>query len=253
MKKKSKAKSGARVSGGPIKGAAKGASKGLTKSPGKASGPARAGKGAAKASKAPARKPARTSPKAPARALGKPAARPAAKKAPGKRGAGRLAIEVIETPTMPAPQAPAAGPVAGPVRGKAPARPGALSGEDFAIEAARMMHDDKCTDVVLIDVRGRSPMADFIVIGSGTSDRQMKSVLMHLEELGTRLKFPTRRVNQDDRATWLLADFFDVVAHLFEPNTRAHYDLEMLWGDAPRMAWERPDQMNRDRAGLNAG
>ena len=49
-------------------------------------------------------------------------------------------------------------------------------------------------------------------------------------------------LSADDRASWLLADFVDVIVHVFEPNTRAHYDLEMLWGDAPRLEWERPKQ-----------
>lgn len=231
-------------------------SSGKTGSGGAGSG--RTGKGAPKAGarpKPPSRggsKPVKPSKKASgqrgaARAV---ATRPAAKKAPSRKNAGKLVIEVQESSEASSASAQA---IPAPFRGKAPARPAGLSGEEFAVEAARMMHDDKCTDVVVIDVRGRSPMADFLVIGSGTSDRQMKSVLLHLEELGSKLKFPTRRVNQDERATWLLADFFDVVAHLFEPNTRAHYDLEMLWGDAPRLAWERPDQVNRDRAGLNAG
>jgi ribosome-associated protein len=123
---------------------------------------------------------------------------------------------------------------------------------EFAIEAARLVRDDKCEDVVLMDVRELSQVTDFIIIGSGTSDRQMHSVLRHVEELGKGRKMPAFRSNADDRSTWLLLDFVDVVVHLFEPNTRAHYDLEMLWGDAPRLEWERPDQLKRDRAGLNA-
>jgi ribosome-associated protein len=122
----------------------------------------------------------------------------------------------------------------------------------FAIEAARLVRDDKCEDVVLLDVRGLSQVTDFIIIGSGTSDRQMHSVLRHVEELGKGRDMPAFRSSEDDRSTWLLIDFVDVVVHLFEPNTRAHYDLEMLWGDAPRLEWERPDQVQRDRAGLNA-
>jgi ribosome-associated protein len=47
----------------------------------------------------------------------------------------------------------------------------------------------------------------------------------------------------------VIADFVDVVVHLFEPNTRAYYDLEMLWGDAPRVVWEREGD-DRNRAGL---
>jgi ribosome-associated protein len=122
---------------------------------------------------------------------------------------------------------------------------------DFAIEAARMVRDDKCEEVVLLDVRDLSQVSDFIIIGSGTSDRQMHSVLRHVEELAKSRGMPSFRSNADDRSTWLLVDFVDVVVHLFEPNTRAHYDLEMLWGDAPRIEWERPDQQPRDRAGLH--
>jgi len=110
---------------------------------------------------------------------------------------------------------------------------------ELALEAARMCNDDKCTDIVLLDVRELSQVTDYIVIGTGTSDRQMRSVLDHIEDLGKERGFPVYRVSRDDRAAWLLADFVDVVVHLFEPNARAHYDLEMLWGDAPKVDWRR--------------
>lgn len=110
----------------------------------------------------------------------------------------------------------------------------------LAIEAARLVSDDKCTDVVLLDVREMSQVTDYIIIGTGTSDRQMQSVLDHVEDMGKTQGFPAYRVSRDDRTNWLLADFVDVVVHLFEPNARAHYDLEMLWGDAPKVDWKRP-------------
>ncbi|MEZ6234886.1 MAG: ribosome silencing factor [Phycisphaerales bacterium] len=110
----------------------------------------------------------------------------------------------------------------------------------LALEAARLCHDDKCTDVVVLDVRDLSPVTDYLVIATGTSDRQMRSVLDHVEDLGSSMDFPPFKVSRDDGTLWLLADFVDVVVHLFEPNARAHYDLEMLWGDAPRVEWRRP-------------
>jgi ribosome-associated protein len=120
----------------------------------------------------------------------------------------------------------------------------------FAIEAARLVRDDNCDDVVVLDVRATSHVSDYIVVATGTSDRQMRSVLDHVENLGAQRGFRAFRTSRDDRATWLLADFVDVVVHLFEPTTRSHYDLEMLWGDAPRIEWQRADQQPRDRAGL---
>ncbi|MBX3383099.1 MAG: ribosome silencing factor [Phycisphaeraceae bacterium] len=131
-----------------------------------------------------------------------------------------------------------------------PARTDPALARAFAIDVARMLHDDKCSDILLLDVTGMSQVTDFIIIGTGTSDRQMRSALMHVEELGSSRGMRTFHSSTDDRATWLLADFVDVVVHLFEPSTRTHYDLEMLWGDAPRLAWERPDQIKRDMAGL---
>lgn len=120
----------------------------------------------------------------------------------------------------------------------------------FAIDIARAITDDKCEDVLVLDVRGASPVTDFIVIGSGTSDRQMKTAMQTATDLGAERGFPSIRSSADDRATWLLADFVDVVLHLFEPNTRAYYDLETLWPDAKRVPWERADQKDRNRAGL---
>lgn len=119
---------------------------------------------------------------------------------------------------------------------------------ELAIEAARSLSDDKCEDIAVLHVEGMSQVSDFIIIASGTSDRQMRSAASGVAEVGAKLGHSTFRQSVDDRATWVIVDFVDVVVHIFEPNTRAHYDLEMLWGDAPRLAWERPGKDNRDRA-----
>ena len=116
----------------------------------------------------------------------------------------------------------------------------------FAIECARLFKDDKCEHIVVLDVRGRSQISDYVIVGSGTSDRQMNAAIDDAVELGESLGYSAMRTNKDDRSTWLLADFVDVVAHLFEPNTRAYYDIEMLWGDAPRIEWRRENDDARD-------
>ncbi|MBY0261764.1 MAG: ribosome silencing factor, partial [Phycisphaerales bacterium] len=115
----------------------------------------------------------------------------------------------------------------------------------FAIDAARTLSDDKCEDVQLLHVSGISQVSDYIIIASGTSDRQMSSSADDMEAVGVRHGWKTFRRHDDDRTTWIVVDFVDVVVHIFEPNTRAHYDLEMLWADAPRLEWERPDQVKR--------
>ncbi len=129
---------------------------------------------------------------------------------------------------------------------------GVVDARTFAINAARLLHDDNCDDIAVLDIKALGQVCDYIVIGSGTSDRQMKGVAKNVEHLGEKQGYNPYRKHADERSTWLLADFVDVVVHLFEPNTRELYDLEMMWADAPRVAWERPDQVDRNRAGLNA-
>lgn len=109
----------------------------------------------------------------------------------------------------------------------------------FAILAARSLSDDKCEEVQVLEVAGLSQVYDYVVLASGTSDRQMRSAGESVEQLGEREGFRSFRKSVDERATWVLIDFVDVVVHVFEPNTRAYYDLETLWGDAPQISWQR--------------
>lgn len=105
----------------------------------------------------------------------------------------------------------------------------------FAAALARSIIDDKCEHVVILDVAELTTVTSCIVIGSGTSDRQMKASLDHLDEVADAFDTKVARISEDDGTTWLLADFVDVVVHLFEPNARAYYDLESMWSDAPRL------------------
>ncbi len=107
----------------------------------------------------------------------------------------------------------------------------------FVIEAARLLHDRHCEDVVAFDVRGLSDVTDYILIASGTSDRQIGAIADELED--TALEHDQERFGRqaDEPTTWLVLDFVNLVVHLFDPDTRCHYDLEMMWGDAPRVDW----------------
>ena len=129
---------------------------------------------------------------------------------------------------------------------------------DMALAAARLLDDDKCEEVLVLDLRGRSQVTEFFVIASGTSQRQMRSAGLHVEELGEERGFGLFKHNLGEKdASWFVLDFVDVVVHLFEPETRLFYDIEMLWGDAPRVAWGRDGEGSgggpgddRNRAGL---
>jgi len=112
----------------------------------------------------------------------------------------------------------------------------------FAIRAAQLLDDRHFEDVRLMDVRGLSQVCDYVLIGSGTSDRQMKSVAAELEDLGEENANKVYRSDRDNGGTWIVIDFVNVVAHLFEPNQRAYYDLESLWSDAETVEWRKKER-----------
>lgn len=143
-----------------------------------------------------------------------------------------------------------------------PARESAA--RSLAIEIARLLKDDKCTDIVVLDLRGISQATDYFIVASGTSQRQMRSAGLHAEELAREHQAKPISHNLAEKdANWFVLDFVDVVVHIFEPETRAFYDLEMLWGDADHVEWQRPDASKaespdsesdtRNRAGLRPG
>ena len=108
----------------------------------------------------------------------------------------------------------------------------------FAIGAARLAAEYQATDVAVLDLRGLCNLADVFVLATGTSDRQMAAVLGALEAYGESLdRRPFRPSNISD-TKWMLADYVDVVVHFFDAEHRSYYDLDALWGDAPRVAWE---------------
>lgn len=137
-------------------------------------------------------------------------------------------------------------PAEAPPAPEAALRPGdaARDGEEaglrrFVIEAARLLSDRHCEDIRIFDVRGLSQLTDYIVIATGTSDRQMKSVGSEVADMAREQGLSRYGTERDGSTTWVVLDFVHVMVHLFEPATRAHYDLEMLWGDAPTVEWRR--------------
>ena len=110
---------------------------------------------------------------------------------------------------------------------------------DFAIDLARSCEDNRCTDIVILDLRGISSITDFFVIATGTSDRQIHSVVDHLAKIGKEAGFPRLSMDGREYSNWVLIDFADVICHVFNAEYRGIYDLELLWGDAPKVQWAR--------------
>jgi nicotinate (nicotinamide) nucleotide adenylyltransferase/ribosome silencing factor RsfS/YbeB/iojap len=92
------------------------------------------------------------------------------------------------------------------------------------------LDDGKAEDIVTIDLAGKTTIADYMVMASGRSARQVAALTEHLEEaLSPRVRIAIEGKEQGD---WVLIDASDVIVHLFRPEIRAYYNLEKLWGPA---------------------
>ncbi len=116
-------------------------------------------------------------------------------------------------------------------------QPVSSASRELAIELARIAHELKCTDVLVLSMGGRSPVCDYFIVASGTSARQLGGVAEQLMKHAKTEGSPAFRSSKDVGSSWIAIDMVSIVVHLFEPGQRAYYDLEGLWGDADRVAW----------------
>ena len=105
----------------------------------------------------------------------------------------------------------------------------------FALAAAKVAAERHCSDVVVLDLKGKSPATDYFVIATGTSNRQMRTVADEL--CGAAKEQNLQRFGRAgyEQARWILLDFINVVIHIFDSEYRDYYDLELLWGDAEKL------------------
>ncbi len=116
-----------------------------------------------------------------------------------------------------------------------------------ALAVAESALERKALNVVIIDVAGKVDYADFVVVMSGRSDRQVAAIAKNIEddvERGTDARCLSREGLP--QASWVLLDFGDVIVHVFHQDTRGYYDLESLWIDAPRVPFDDPTGSNAD-------
>jgi len=96
-----------------------------------------------------------------------------------------------------------------------------------------MITDKKGENIVLMDLRDVSLMADFFVIASAGSERQLNAISEHVrDEIKTQTGSYPARVEGRGDSGWVLMDYGDVIVHLFDAELRGYYDLEGLWRDA---------------------
>ncbi len=109
-----------------------------------------------------------------------------------------------------------------------------LQPEEFVKNVQKWIDDKQGTDTKVVDVRGVSSLADYFVITSGSSDRQVAAIADNIEFEAKKLGILPKSVEGEREARWILLDYYDVIIHVFHQQEREFYNLERLWKDGMR-------------------
>ncbi len=109
-----------------------------------------------------------------------------------------------------------------------------------ALLLSRFALEKKAYDLILLEVRGITSIADYFIICSGRSDRQVQSIAQGIEEKLSEMGILLISMEGFSRGQWVLMDYSDVIVHIFYQPVREFYDLEGLWSHAPRVELPEP-------------
>lgn len=103
--------------------------------------------------------------------------------------------------------------------------------------AAKTAADNKGADILVLDLRGLTPLFDFFVLATGASRRQVHTIVEETDAAMRSVGDTRAGVEGYDASKWVVQDYGDVVIHVFDPDTRDYYKLEELWADAKKVDW----------------
>ncbi len=121
-----------------------------------------------------------------------------------------------------------------------------MTSERLARRAAELIYDRQGDDIVIMDLRRHSPLADYFVLATAGSEIHGRAIAEDLRERLKREGEPVHHVEGEENGAWVLLDYFSVVVHILLGEVRQFYGLERLWGDAPQRTFpESPDDDRR--------
>lgn len=110
---------------------------------------------------------------------------------------------------------------------------------EHAFLCARVGEDNKAKDIVVLDMRGITPLYDFFVLMTGASRRQIHTLAEEVDAAMRAEGEERRKIEGYQSSRWVVQDYGDIIVHVFDPESREYYALEDLWADAKRLDWQR--------------
>lgn len=111
-----------------------------------------------------------------------------------------------------------------------------MDSKKLALLCRELAENKKAEDIVILDVRELSSVTDYFVIVSGTSEPHLRAIVDEITDtLREEHDLRPRAIDGTLHTAWMVLDYFDVIVHVMRGDVRDRYDLETLWGDAPRI------------------
>ncbi len=107
--------------------------------------------------------------------------------------------------------------------------------EQLSLYIGEVLDEKKAEDIVIIDLRGRSNLTDYIVIATGRNERHAASLGEYVEKALQEKHVAIHHKEGHRTGDWVVLDYYDVIVHIFNEDKRHYYNLERLWSDAPRV------------------
>lgn len=111
-----------------------------------------------------------------------------------------------------------------------------MDSKKLALRCRELADNKKAEDLIILDMRELSSITDFFIIASGTSEPHLRAIIDEIADTLKEKEGITARAKDGTYNTgWVVLDYFDVIVHVMKADVRDRYDLETLWGDAPRI------------------
>ncbi len=106
-----------------------------------------------------------------------------------------------------------------------------MTNKEYALLAGKILSNKKAQDIIIIDIQGKATFADYFVLCSGTSERQILSLTDEIEDAFAKEDLLAKSIEGKHGSGWILMDFGDIIVNLFTKEMRERYNIEKVWGD----------------------
>lgn len=113
-----------------------------------------------------------------------------------------------------------------------------MNSKEMAILAAKTLDSKKALDIICLDIESKSSIADYFILASGGSERQIKALSEEVDDQFAKEGLIVKSIEGKASSGWILLDFGDVIVSVLTLEMREKYNIEKVWGDCEILNWE---------------